>query len=71
VANRSANLTNPPVEAVVEAIGATPGFFGWRVVAAAFTVAVFGWAPASMAHPSISRSCANREAGRSRSSQAP
>jgi len=43
VANRNTNLTNPPVEAVVDAISATPGFFGWRVVAAAFTVAVFGW----------------------------
>ncbi|MBY3060409.1 MFS transporter [Rhizobium leguminosarum] len=28
---------------MVEAISAPPGFFGWRVVAAAFTVAVFGW----------------------------
>ncbi|MEP9380058.1 MFS transporter [Aquabacter sp. CN5-332] len=43
MANRNTNLTNPPVEAVVDAISATPGFFGWRVVAAAFTVAVFGW----------------------------
>lgn len=43
MANRNTNLTNPPVEAVVEAISATHGFFGWRVVAAAFTVAVFGW----------------------------
>jgi MFS family permease len=43
VANRNTNLTNPPVEVVVGAISAAPGFFGWRVVAAAFTVAVFGW----------------------------
>lgn len=43
MANRNTNLTSPPVEAVVDAISATPGFFGWRVVAAAFTVAVFGW----------------------------
>lgn len=43
MANRNTNLTNPPVEAVVDAISATPGFFGWRVVAADFTLAVFGW----------------------------
>ncbi|MCV3205669.1 MFS transporter [Mesorhizobium sp. YC-39] len=43
MANRNTNLTNPPVDAVVDAISAAPGFFGWRVVAAAFTVAVFGW----------------------------
>jgi len=43
VANRNINSTNPPVDAVIEAISAPPGFFGWRVVAAAFTVAVFGW----------------------------
>jgi MFS family permease len=43
VANRNTNVTNPPVEAVVDAIGTTPGFYGWRVVAAAFAIAVFGW----------------------------
>ncbi|WP_313906228.1 MFS transporter [Rhizobium leguminosarum] len=43
MANRNINSTNPPVDAMVEAISAPPGFFGWRVVAAAFTVAVFGW----------------------------
>lgn len=43
MANRNTNVTNPPVEAVVVAIGTTPGFYGWRVVAAAFAIAVFGW----------------------------
>jgi MFS family permease len=43
VANRNTNVTNQPVEAVVDAIGTTPGFYGWGVVAAAFAIAVFGW----------------------------
>lgn len=43
MANRNTNSANPPVEEVIDAISASPGFFGWRVVAAAFTVAVFGW----------------------------
>ncbi|MBX4864207.1 hypothetical protein G9X64_03590 [Rhizobium sophorae] len=43
MANRNTNSAKPPVEEMVDAISATPGFFGWRVVTAAFTVAVFGW----------------------------
>jgi hypothetical protein len=43
VANHNTNLTSPPTEAMAQAISATPGFFGWRVVVAAFIIAVFGW----------------------------
>ncbi len=41
--NRNTNLTNSPIEEIAATICAAPGFYGWRIVAAAFTVAVFGW----------------------------
>lgn len=43
VTNRETNLASPPVQGVATSVSTTPGFYGWRVVAAAFTVAVFGW----------------------------
>ncbi len=43
MANRNPNVTSAPLEEVVDTISAEPSFFGWKVVVAAFTVAVFGW----------------------------
>ena len=42
-------------------------FYGWRVVAAAFTVAVFGWGTGFYGPQSIWRLFANRAAGQSHS----
>ncbi len=41
--NRETNRTSPPAQAVATSVNVMPGFYGWRVVVAAFTVAVFGW----------------------------
>ncbi|NKJ39549.1 MFS transporter [Rhizobium sp. SG570] len=43
MANHNPNVTNAPVEDVIDTTSAEPRFFGWKVVVAAFTVAVFGW----------------------------
>ncbi|MGT2441065.1 MFS transporter (plasmid) [Bradyrhizobium betae] len=43
MANHNPNVTNAPVEDVIDTTSAESGFFGWRVVVAAFIVAVFGW----------------------------
>ncbi|MGR9426225.1 MFS transporter [Rhizobium leguminosarum] len=43
MANPNTNSASSPANEVVDTISAAPGFFGWKVVAAAFTVAVFGW----------------------------
>jgi MFS family permease len=41
--NRKNSLPSPPVQGPATSASIVPGFYGWRVVAAAFTVAVFGW----------------------------
>ncbi len=43
MANRNPNVTSAPLGEVVDTISAEPSFFGWKVVVAAFTVAVFSW----------------------------
>lgn len=41
--NRNKNPTNQSVEAMTAAINSKPDFYGWRVVASAFVIALFGW----------------------------
>ncbi|MGN8117405.1 MFS transporter [Labrys sp. 22185] len=43
MANRNPNVTKALMEDVIDTTSAEPRFFGWKVVVAAFTVAVFGW----------------------------